>query len=670
MPVPSSSQGILSRSLPPSSHVLPASSPSTRTSTPNRNSTHGQRRYDHFAPSPILHNSSHSQSINQLHPHSSVQPPRWWDPETVQWAITDLKELTEHVEGDRDVVAVCDMPEALGKSVTTSTGNFQLDLVPRHQASSPTKSDISATPRTLSLYITSRNINTYTSQETSSSAGIFVGVTSLHPNAGHKYAETEYIWSNTSEYEFSIDNEYASIELPVLTDLLERNKSIEVEDGVMLCVRIGPKWDIQPGFKIPDPNLSSTLNGLGRLLDKPSGDVLFVCLEHQLTRTEDDLPQNDEDTLASASVQSRKRCMYAHREILEEKSEYFKDLLNSGFKESDGYARVVVGDIEYNTLYWVLRFLYTNSLDFSDKYEVRSSALIHSLNTEDMNKLVNSSSIRYLNKGEWAWYSIPFEHDTNEDEDEVRTMKSASSSSTSTVISRRSEEVPVRITLPTPAKRDSQSQLPTQSRTNARSDLPSSSRSESSVRRPLAKSSLPPIPPRRPSNPSSADSKISPSKPQSISPIHAQTQTQTQPPIQKQNQNQNQISPRTLHRSHQGYPLPVHRNEPDPHPHPTPVLEPANPLEVYIAADKYRLETLKGLAKEHLLGRLNEGCCVSLAFATYPYDELHSDILDYIVDHWNQVKSSPEFLKCIHEVRQDVWGENGPLVLHNIYMRL
>ncbi|WWC70960.1 uncharacterized protein I206_104912 [Kwoniella pini CBS 10737] len=619
----------LSRSLPPTSNLVLSSPPRpSRTTTPNRNSI--QRRYDHFAPSSNLHNRSNSASMNLLNSNHSGTSSRWWDPETIQWPVHGLNELNEHIENESDLVSA-DLPEALGKSVMTSTGNFQLDLVPRHQVS-PTKPNITTTPRTLSLYITSRNINTYTSQETSSSAGIFVGITILNPNIGEKYVGTKYIWSNSSEFEFSIDAEYASIELPILSTLIKNYKSLEEEDGFMLCVRIGPKWNIQPGFKIPDLISSTTLNALEKLLDKSTGDIIFICLEHSIIKGNED----------DVSIQSRKRTIYTHREILEEKSEYFKDLLNSGFKESDGQARIVVNDIGYNTLYWVLRFLYTNSLIFSENYNVRSSALLDSLNSEETNKLVNSTSITYLENGEWAWYNIPFVYDGKEDDDEIRTMVSASSSSSGTVLSRRSEGVPI------PVKQDLQ-----KPRSSRSSDRGQSTQSESTVRRIPLKISLPPIQPRRPT-------------------INEESNLKTSPTSKINSNSTKQISPKTLHRSHQGYPLPIQRNEldPDPNPHPTPILEPADPLEIYIAADKYRLDILKGLAKEHLLGKLNQGYCIPLAFATYPYDELHSDILDYIVDHWNQVKSSPEFLKCIHEVRQDVWGENGPLVLHNIYMRL
>lgn len=53
-------------------------------------------------------------------------------------------------------------------------------------------------------------------------------------------------------------------------------------------------------------------------------------------------------------------------------------------------------------------------------------------------------------------------------------------------------------------------------------------------------------------------------------------------------------------------------SEPDPHPHPCEVPVPACALSMYILADRYRLDTLAGLAKDHILGHLTYSTCIPI----------------------------------------------------------
>jgi hypothetical protein len=85
------------------------------------------------------------------------------------------------------------------------------------------------------------------------------------------------------------------------------------------------------------------ITGLGDLLDSISGDVQFVCLEHTLKE--------------DGRMISRKRAVYAHGEILRARSDYFKGLLDGGFRETEGSGRrtVLVDDASFDTVYWLLR---------------------------------------------------------------------------------------------------------------------------------------------------------------------------------------------------------------------------------------------------------------------------------------------------------------------------
>ncbi|OCF72730.1 hypothetical protein I204_05958 [Kwoniella mangroviensis CBS 8886] len=484
----------------------------------------------------------------------------------------------------------------MSKDWMTTNNGFSLNLDASQVESFDNNAEDSQSndKHNLSLYITSENGY----KGSTLSVGLFIGITSLNPNIGHKLVETEYIHSQTIEFAYTPEMEYYRLELPLI--LIESHEGIRRDDGFALCVRIGPRFQLHPSFTIPDPVLASTLSALGNMVDTQTGDVVFVCLKHSIDPSEDQQPtvsddMNDEDSLTDhiqMTMQLRKRTIFAHVEILQAKSDYFEDLFNSGFKESDNdderntlkRKEIVVDDIDFITLYWV------------------------------------------ISKGEWDWHDISSNGEQEElevhDDLEDKTVKSVSSESTSTCRSRRSEPLP--ITRPPPPYHN---------------DAPRPRRREGSD---TAKS-------RTKSVGNTKDNLI-------------RTTNRSHPYPQEDHPS---LSSLLSERSKSDSPF-----QPDPHPHPTPILPPADALEIYIAADKYRLDILKGLANEHLLNYLDEVNCIPLAFASYPYDKLHSEILDNIVDHWTQVKSSKEFLKCIQEVRQDVWGVNGPMVLHNIYMRL
>nr|XP_019004023.1 uncharacterized protein I203_03180 [Kwoniella mangroviensis CBS 8507]OCF67484.1 hypothetical protein I203_03180 [Kwoniella mangroviensis CBS 8507] len=580
----------LTRSLTSTVHSI--SSPSTRTSTPSRPNQPSHRRYDHFVPSIV--NNAHNRS------NSNNQPPtisngnlssqeEWWDPETFYHPIRDIKSFLELARvsssssssssGSHKVDSEDSLYEMSKDWMPTNNGfSLNLDASQVESFDNNAEDSQSNDKHNLSLYITSENGY----KGSTLSVGLFIGITSLNPNIGHKLVETEYIHSQTIEFAYTPEVEYCRL----------------------------------------DPTLASTLSALGNLVDTPTGEVEFVCLEHSIDPSEDEQPtvshdMNGEDYSTDhikTKMQIRKRTVFAHVEILQAKSEYFKDLFNSGFKESDNdderntlkRKEIVVDDIDFITLYWVIR---------------------RSLVMERGSKII-FSSLRYnsFSKGEWDWHDISSNGEQEElevhDDLEDKTVKSVSSESTSTCRSRRSEPLP--ITRPPPPYHNG---------------APRPRRREGSD---TAKS-------RTKSVGNTKDNLI-------------RTTNRSHPYPQEDHPS---LSSLLSERSKSDSPF-----QPDPHPHPTPILPPADALEIYIAADKYRLDILKGLANEHSLNYLDEVNCIPLAFASYPYDKLHSEILDNIVDHWTQVKSSKEFLKCIQEVRQDVWGVNGPMVLHNIYMRL
>lgn len=58
------------------------------------------------------------------------------------------------------------------------------------------------------------------------------------------------------------------------------------------------------------------------------------------------------------------------------------------------------------------------------------------------------------------------------------------------------------------------------------------------------------------------------------------------------------------------------------------------------------------------------------SLATYAYDSLHAEILDFVVDYFGSVQSSTEFHTCVKEVSSGVWGDMGGEVLLGLFKRL
>ncbi|WVF69008.1 hypothetical protein IAT40_003782 [Kwoniella sp. CBS 6097] len=693
------------------------------------------------------------------HPISSLEPRyaehdglgvRSFDPETLEWPITNLRELVEHVEMNASGLWAMEaemdrpevLPEALCRGWITRKEGYKIDLartIPAPHSPRSTITEMAAKspktiefPHTLSLYIMDQNVE-HCSPDDAVQAGIFVGIAPLRPNAGHRNAETKYHWTYTTTCDFSMENEYCAVELPLLSTLME-NESIRDHDGFKLCIWIGPKWDSRPAFTVPVPVRSSTIRGLERLVDRDTGDIKFVCLEHvvqpsapgnekgkKARRPDDDgfregLTGLSLDPLVvvdhgSASaltwnerpkVVTRKRVIYAHGDILEEKSEYFRVMLTSGFSDSGRYNTITVDDGDFNTLYWVIRYLYTNSITFASHTPVRSTVLIQQLSGEEKKKLL-SSAAPYDGAIEWDFHTLPFEGEEEEvtdsqveDKLEIETVRSVSSNGTAKSTTRlgttstdghmnnkdnkaRSASAASSITTAGRSSTYSHSSTPKRVPVGAHAGRPSAPSSSGTVSSPV------------PAVSGAGKMGFAASAPVADKPKHQSFKSPTKI-----------TSPETA-RSKRGDPSSTARRTPmsptfkdnlghrntqipqpdqshgskhtvqassDAHPHPTPCPPDANALEVYFLANRYRLEALKDMAQEHLLDNMTVEDCMPMAFATYRYEELHEAILDYIVGNWIEVKQSLSFLRCVKEVRDDVWGQTGPLVLHNLFMRL
>jgi hypothetical protein len=168
-----------------------------------------------------------------------------------------------------------------------------------------------------------------------------------------RHATSNWVWSQTYQWEFSKDKYFIELRLPRLTELLSHDE-IRIPDDLVLSVEVGSA----AGLPAAIPNRvimpESTVAALKALVDSPIGDVMFLCLEHS------HLPVGLGEELKYETL-SRKRVLYAHSDVLRSKGRYFADLLTGGFSESEGRKEksrvtpIMVDDAGFDTVYWVLR---------------------------------------------------------------------------------------------------------------------------------------------------------------------------------------------------------------------------------------------------------------------------------------------------------------------------
>jgi hypothetical protein len=185
-------------------------------------------------------------------------------------------------------------------------------------------------------------------------ANIFIGITGTS-KSGREYGSTEYLWSHTEKFNFQPNDDFIKVRLPVLSEI-SKHPSISTENAFTLCIRIEQEYGSLPNFqpegKVDVPR--DMINAMAALIDVPNGaDVKFVCLEHEI----------QEDELEG--MKSRKRVIYANSQVLAARSQYFQDLFATSFVEtaqasSDRFKTVVVESADFNTVYWMLRYVYSS----------------------------------------------------------------------------------------------------------------------------------------------------------------------------------------------------------------------------------------------------------------------------------------------------------------------
>ncbi|KAL7415644.1 hypothetical protein BDY24DRAFT_265966 [Mrakia frigida] len=588
-------------------------------------------------------------------------------------------------------------------------------------------------------------------------ASIMVGIKSIEQPIGARHSPVKWLWNYWEEdWSFQPDTCFWRAQLPTLSSLLA-NPSVEEQDAFVLVVQIhtpfGGERLVLPELPreawVPRTLLTAMENSLDN--DK-TGDVKFITRERydpsllssnfnslSLSTSNQSTPTSASTSVASSAAAaaaslsnphpnmvSRKRVVWAHSDVLKARSEYFETMLSGAFAEGRDSGGRVGGDghgegrgqvhevnlegTDFTTVYWLLKYLYTNSLEFDTVEDVRT---IYQLAN------VKNSSSRPTGSQEWAWQSVwspPTRAPSGGEDDldlDCRTIASVSSSAGSFEAGRgssaraggrlfkRGSSVSTRgggggggggggiEGKITGSGSTSATSLGRQQQQQQQANLPYSHRPRGTIFSATPSSSSSPTKPSSIPIPSS-------SRTQTLGTTTAGSRQPQQHPSSSSSSSTSRggggggqgltLSPHpspqllTPHRPSSTHHLPfpppssssVSHSQPlsDPHSHPTPPPPPASALAIYHIASRYQLHDLQHLARQHILSRLNLSNAMPFLLASSMYDELHSEIEEWLVGHFEVVKGTEEFGRCFGEVSGGVWGEDGGRVLLSLCGRL
>ncbi|KAG6830314.1 hypothetical protein H0H92_001249 [Tricholoma furcatifolium] len=552
-----------------------------------------------------------------------------------EWVVRDVHKLRDFVEGLNKDIENTDF-DVLKQSPMLGDNKFKLEIA-FTPLDGPSASSIKPT---LSLYITSLMVD-FAHADYELSASMMTAIKCQNDRVGERGAPPEWVWDFWQlDWVFRQEHEVWECPLPPLSALLENTKIREM-DAFVICVQIhspsGPSYPQQPAVHSVPKDL---VDGLEASLDNShTGDVRFICLEKQNPNaTPDATPPTGQRSPSSASSYSpfssrttvRKRVIYAHSDILIRRSEYFATMLASSFSENPAHQHgerkiytIVIEEADFETIYWLLKFCYTNYLLFKEEDDPRLA--IDGVGAGWSAKWLQSRG------GEWDWKTIQKEDNATNDTRSVTSGDSLPSVADSGRSSSKSEALPHAHGIST--KIPSTSASPT----GTRNPATPKTMTQSSSARPLASTSSP----RRTTPSSGAPTgsnipTISRSKPVPI-PLTTTTFTSTRPgyPVSPHASRQHPLTPVSI---------------PDPHPHPTPPPRPASALSIYQVAHRYAMPNLATLALEHMLSTITPQSSFALLLASSVWEELHSLVEDYVVDKWDDVSISEEFEQCCQEV--------------------
>ncbi|KAH8089064.1 hypothetical protein HD553DRAFT_305032 [Filobasidium floriforme] len=511
---------------------------------------------------------------------------------------------------------------------------------------------------------------------------------------------SEWMYKKWKEWQFCGETDWFQYEILPLSEILNNALVLE-QNAFTLTLHVKEPDDsavepLKDGLQVVPSDL---LKGLANSLDnKNTGDVQFVCLEYgdetnlssasvstsNLMSQTCPLSRTESRTTSSSHVEReadqdpfvfRKRILYAHSDILKHRSEYFKDMLE--FNEScrpstaprqgqdqDAERKVETihcEDTDYQTLYWMLRWIYTDDLEFSEEDDVRRVVSRNGMSGDLQAKRVLGVKGVVPMRDEWAWHSSHAEGDVDGETigmlggDMERLGSDTSPQMGSSILS-----LPGSV-LSTGSRASKSPGASNRDRLTGTSNgsRPSPAVTPTRIRPTAGESKLP-----SGVGPSAAKPSNTPSRynggikaPSQTRPVNASPPINTRRPVS------------TAVTTSPPSRLPTHRPR-DPHCHPTPAPPSASSFAIYVLAHEYNLVGLQQVARSVLLDKLTPSTACSLLLASYKYGELHAETQAYVVEHWSAIQQNPAFLAAIQEVSNGLWGPDGGLVLHSLFKRL
>ncbi|MBW0483747.1 hypothetical protein O181_023462 [Austropuccinia psidii MF-1] len=461
---------------------------------------------------------------------------------------------------------------------------------------------------------------------------------------------------------------------PSLSSLLE-NPRVAMFDSFVLSVQIGTP----PTISLPQiPFVSyvphSILQGLESLLDdKNTADLQVLVNEFE-----------EKDLI----VQSRQRVLYAHSNILKHRSDYFKMMLadensGGGWAESGGsidesaksnhhrkLGLIKIEDFDFVSVYWLLHWLYSNRIFFTEHEDVRAQCHLGSALS-----LYGSGNIFDLNlsveENPWEWKSHGGHSGPNASNDDIE-------------VNNKSVHLDKVID---DSDRVCESEAHESSLNSPKSKITFLSQSTTTLSKPCQPQSSPTLSHKRTSI-NQVSPVVSPGKGKQIDSnttfsnhknksrqnslthptqsINATTSSSTS----QENSNLSPLAdlPNNL-QSHDDFKASNTWVLGDPHSHPIEIKAKASALSIYRISHRYELKDLKDLALNHLIANLNPSNAFSMLLSSYVFPELHSKIKAYCLTNYYDIIKEPEFKKCYNEVGEGLW-ENGGEVLLSFTMNL
>jgi hypothetical protein len=345
-----------------------------------------------------------------------------------------------------------------------------------------------------------------------------------------------------------------------------------------------------------------------------TGDVRFVCLEkfnadlHTSLSTESpelgtDInrrPSSSTSTRStfSSSTTARKRVIYAHSDILIRRSEYFATMLSSAFAEGAEFDTggrkvytVAVEEADFETVYWLLKFCYTNWLLFKEQDDPR--AAVEGVGAGWSAKWLASTD------REWDWKTFHKSGSSDEALTDTRSATSAESLGGATPGVSRSTSGMSEAFQPSTVS----VVVNTTTSVNSITKPPSTSIRQPSRRATANSSALP-----APVGGSSTPARTKPESETLSTSRYAGGPSKHYP-----------ISPRTSRPQQPSRVSPL-----DPHPHPTPAPLAASALSMYQVAHRYGMPGLAHVALEHMMATITPQASFALLLATTTWEELHT----------------------------------------------